>query len=268
MLPGMGALRSEYRLLAPHLQDAGYHPVTVDLRGLDESSVPWPRYDVPAVGQDIIALIEYLNAGAAHVMATSFSPGPAVWAAAERPDAIRSLTLIGAFVRDAQMGTFMKVATWLMMNNPWRVKTWLKFYRTLYPSQKQDDFDAYLDQLRANLSEPGCFEASKALSGSSRRPSEEGLSRVEAPVLVVMGTKDPDFPDPAAEAEQIAAQSGMVVAVLVGVGRDAVGIGGSVVGGGTVRVCVGAQAATIATRITAPIRVKNPAIFKVIELGA
>jgi len=40
MLPGIGALRSEYRYLAPRLSEEGYHAVTVDLRGHGESSVP------------------------------------------------------------------------------------------------------------------------------------------------------------------------------------------------------------------------------------
>jgi pimeloyl-ACP methyl ester carboxylesterase len=41
MLPGMGALRSEYRFLAPKLSEAGYRAVAADLRGHGESSVPW-----------------------------------------------------------------------------------------------------------------------------------------------------------------------------------------------------------------------------------
>ena len=68
MLPGMGALRSEYRFLAPKLSETGYHAVTVDLRGQGESSVPWRDYDVPSVGGDILALIKHLNAGTAHVI--------------------------------------------------------------------------------------------------------------------------------------------------------------------------------------------------------
>jgi pimeloyl-ACP methyl ester carboxylesterase len=35
---------------------------------------------------------------------------------------------------------------------------------------------------------------------SPKTASEERLSLVKAPVLVVMGTKDPDWPDPEAEA--------------------------------------------------------------------
>jgi pimeloyl-ACP methyl ester carboxylesterase len=97
MLPGMGALRSEYRFLAPKLGEAGYRAVAADLRGHGESSVPWQAYDVPSAGNDILALIEHLHVGAGHVIATSFSAGAAVWAAAEGPDRIRSLVLIGAF---------------------------------------------------------------------------------------------------------------------------------------------------------------------------
>ena len=41
MLPGMGALRSEYRYLAPKLSETGYRTVTVDLRGC---GMKWFRY--------------------------------------------------------------------------------------------------------------------------------------------------------------------------------------------------------------------------------
>jgi pimeloyl-ACP methyl ester carboxylesterase len=86
MLPGMGALRSEYRCLAPRLSQAGYHAITVDLRGHGESSVPWPSYDVPSVGGDILAMIEHLNVGPVHLICTSKAAGSGVWAAAEPSD--------------------------------------------------------------------------------------------------------------------------------------------------------------------------------------
>jgi alpha-beta hydrolase superfamily lysophospholipase len=63
MWPGMGALRREYRYLAPALVDAGFRVVTADLRGHGESSVGWSEYTLTAVGSDILALIEHLEAG-------------------------------------------------------------------------------------------------------------------------------------------------------------------------------------------------------------
>ena len=219
MLPGMGALRSEYRFLAPRLHEAGYRAVTADLRGHGESSVPWRTYDVPSVGADILGLIEHLDAGPAHVISTSFSPGAAVWAAVEQPQHVRSLVLIGAFVRDATVNPLMQAAMWLMMNNPWRVQTWRMFYRSLYPTRKPGDFERYLDTLTANLAQSGRFTATKSLGESSRRPSAERLPQVKVPTLVVMGTKDPDFPDPTGEARYIAEQTGGTIALIEGAGH-------------------------------------------------
>lgn len=219
MLPGMGALRSEYRYLAPSVSQAGFRAVTVDLRGQGESSVPWPAYDVPSVGADILALVEHLGGGPAHVIGTSFAPGAAVWAAAERPEAIRSLVLIGAFVREAKINPLMRGALWLMMHGPWRVRMWGTFYDRLYPSQKPPDYADYKAELLENLAQPGRFEAVRALGDSSRDPSEERLGRLKAPVLVVMGTKDPDFPDPVAEARYIAEQTSGQLALIEGAGH-------------------------------------------------
>lgn len=206
MLPGMGALRSEYRYLAPALIEAGYRVVTADLRGHGESSVDWPEYTLPAAGQDVLDLINHLDAGPAHVIGTSFSPGASVWAAAERPEAIRSLVLIGPWVRDAPSSFVKDAMTSVLLSGPWKVWGWTTFYKTLYPTRKPDDFDDYLTQLTANMHEPGRFTALKGLGFTPKTESEERIGRVQAPALVVMGTKDPDWPDPEAEANWIVDQ--------------------------------------------------------------
>jgi pimeloyl-ACP methyl ester carboxylesterase len=219
MFPGMGALRSEYRFLAPALREAGYRAVTADLRGHGGSSVPWERYDVPSVGEDVLAMVQHLDETSAHVVATSFSAGSAVWAAVERPQRVRSLVLIGAFVRDAKLGFVVKAGAWLMMNNPWRARTWVMYYRRLYPARKPADFGVYLAELRANMGQSARFDAAKALANSSRRPAEERLERVAVPTLVVMGTKDPDFLDPVAEARFIAQRTGGRMVLVEGAGH-------------------------------------------------
>jgi pimeloyl-ACP methyl ester carboxylesterase len=219
MLPGMGALRSEYRFLGPKLREAGYHPVAVDLRGQGESSVPWKSYDVPTVGRDILASIEHLDGGVAHVIGTSFAAAPAVWAAAEHPDRVRSLVLIGAVVRHAKINPLMNALLWFMLHNPWRVRMWAMYYRTLYPTQKPPDFQDYLSELTQNMKQPGRFDAAVALGNSSRQPSEERLSQVKTPTLVIMGTKDPDFPDPTDEAKYVAEQTGGKLELIKGAGH-------------------------------------------------
>src|SRR5215469_14014539 len=72
-MPSMGDLRQEYRFLTPRLVEAGYRVVTMDLRGLGESSVHWPDYSVAAVGADVLALIRHLHAGPARIVGTSMA---------------------------------------------------------------------------------------------------------------------------------------------------------------------------------------------------
>jgi pimeloyl-ACP methyl ester carboxylesterase len=79
----------------------------------------------------------------------------------------------------------------------------------LYPTQKPADFDQYCGRLRLNLAEPGRIEALTRMILASKAASEERLPRVTAPVLVIMGSKDPDFKgevfkDPESEAGWVA----------------------------------------------------------------
>jgi pimeloyl-ACP methyl ester carboxylesterase len=114
------------------------------------------------------------------------------------------LILIGAFVREAQLSVLQKLALAVLLSGPWKVPAWGMFYKTLYPTRQPDDFDEYIAQLQATLREPGRFAALKGLGSASRAESESRLSQVKVPVLVVMGTKDPDWPDPEAEARFMA----------------------------------------------------------------
>lgn len=219
MLPGIGALRTEYRYLAPKLREAGYRAVTLDLRGQGESSVPWKTYDVPSVGGDILALIEHLNAGPAHLIGTSFAAASVVWTASKHPDYVLSTVLITGFVRRVKINPIMKMLYWFMTNNPWRVRTWLMYYKMMYPSKKPPDFQDYLGQLAENLAQPGRFEAANALANSSRQPSEDGMRHLKVPTLVIMGSKDPDFPDPQAEGKSIVEQTKGKLVMLDGAGH-------------------------------------------------
>jgi pimeloyl-ACP methyl ester carboxylesterase len=203
MLPGMGALRTEYRYLAPSLCNAGYRVVTLDLRGQGESDANWSEYTIPSVGRDILQLIDHLDAGPAHVIGTSFSPGAVIWAAAERPESIQSLTLISPFVRDAKISLGQRIALAVLLRGPWKVRNWITYYRSLYPTNKPADFDDYLETLKENLNESGRFKAMMTLGSSSRKPSEERFEKIEQPVLVIMGNKDPDWSDPDSEAQFI-----------------------------------------------------------------
>jgi pimeloyl-ACP methyl ester carboxylesterase len=74
----------------------------------------------------------------------------------------------------------------------------------LTPGRRPADFGEYRDQVVAILRRPGYAKAFSATTRTSHDPAEARLADVTAPVLVVMGEQDPDFPDPRAEADWIA----------------------------------------------------------------
>ncbi len=202
-VPGMGDVREQYRFLAPSLISAGYRVVTMDLRGMGDSSTDWPDYSAAAVGSDIVALIAHLGAPRAFVIGNSMAAAAAVWAAAQMPDRIGGIVLIGPFVRDVPApwwsGPVLKVA----MMRPWGAASWSMYYKSLYPTSPPADLDDYRQALRDNLKQPGRMEALQAMLDASKAPCEARIAEVKAPVLVIMGSKDPDFGDPAAEANLV-----------------------------------------------------------------
>lgn len=201
-VPSMGDVREEFRFLAPQLATAGYRVVSMDVRGHGETSENWPDYSVGAIGSDILALIQSLKAGPAILIGTSMAAGAAVWAAAEAPDLVAGLVLIGPFVRGG--GDLPgKLFAYALFARPWGPSLWLRYFSTLYPTQKPADFPQYTANLLANLKEPGRMEALQHMLAASKAASEERLPKVTAPVLVIMGSKDPDFKDPETEAQRV-----------------------------------------------------------------
>lgn len=208
MVPGLGDLRAEYRYLAPRLIDAGYRVVTLDLRGHGQSSVGWSDYTSGALGSDVVALLRHLDAGPAHLVGTSMGAAAVAWAAAEAPDRVGSLALIGPFVRDVPPTSAFRAALQRLMMRigfagPWAPRVWGMAYASFH-ARKPADFGPYRDTLVANLREPGRLGAVKGMIFASKSDVEARLAEVQAPTFVVMGEADPDFADPQAEAETVA----------------------------------------------------------------
>jgi pimeloyl-ACP methyl ester carboxylesterase len=199
-VPGMGDLRSSYRVLAPALVEAGYRVATMDLRGHGESDVTFEAFDGAATGSDIVALIDALDDGPAVVIGSSMSAGSAVSAAAERPDLVAGLVLAGPFVRDASVGRVAELSFRLALMRPWGPRAWNAWYARLFTGRRPDDLDTHRAHIRENLAQPGRWDAFIRTTHTSHAYAEGRLGEVTAPTLVVMGDADPDFGDPAAEA--------------------------------------------------------------------
>ena len=202
-VPGMGELRSVYRQTAPALAAAGYRVVTMDLRGHGDSDATFSAYDDVAAGSDVLAVVEQLG-GPAVVIGNSMGAGAAAWAAAERPELISGLVLVGAFVRNPPMNPLLALAFRVMMAGPWAPRVWTSYLPKLYPGRRPEDFAQHTDAIVASMRRPGHARAFSRTTRTSHAPVEARLGEVTAPVLVVMGDRDPDFADAAAEGRWIA----------------------------------------------------------------
>ena len=199
-IPGMGDLRSEYRALRPRLVRAGYRVVTMDVRGHGETSARWSDYSARAVGHDALALIKHLDAGPAVILGNSFSAGAALWAAHDSPEHVRAVVMLGPIVRDGAPSWIEKAAVAVGLGGPWRVAFWMAYWNSLFPSRKPADHAQARAALAANLREPGRMDALRVMVGLSKADTAAIVPSTHVPALVVMGTRDPDFPDPSAEA--------------------------------------------------------------------
>jgi pimeloyl-ACP methyl ester carboxylesterase len=205
-IPGMGDLRSEYRLLRPALQQAGYRIVTMDVRGHGESSARWADYSAHAVGCDALALIEHLKAGSAVILGNSFAAGSALWAAHDAPERVSGVVLLGPIVRDLEAPWYATLALKVGFSGPWRVRFWTTYWNSLFPTRKPADQDKIKAAITENLRDPERMAALQAMIGLSKADTAAIIPQSQVPTLVVMGTRDPDFPDAVAEARWLAAQ--------------------------------------------------------------
>jgi len=203
LVPGMGDLRGGYRFLAPALRAAGYRVACTDLRGHGDSDTTFAAYGDEETAGDTIALIEQLG-GPAVVIGNSMAAAAAVIAAAQRPELVAGLVLVGPFVRNGQTSAPQRLLMRVAMARPWAAMTWKAYLPKLYAGRRPSDFADYRDQVVASLRRPGYAAAFSLTTRTDHTPAEQRLSDVSAPTLVVMGERDPDFPDPRAEAQWIA----------------------------------------------------------------
>lgn len=217
--PGMGELRSSFRHLIALLRAAGFRVAALDLRGHGESDAQMRPIDDDAIAGDLLALADDLSPDAPVLLAgNSMSAGAAVIAAAREPDRVSGLALLGPFVRDGG-GAGARLLLGLLLARPWGPGAWASYHRRLFPGAVPADHEQYLAAVQKALREPGRWAAFRAATRVRHGAAEAALAHVSAPTVVIMGEKDPDWPDPAAEAQWIAAQLGADTVLLPGVGH-------------------------------------------------
>ncbi len=219
--PAMLDLRSELRFLMPLLVDAGFRVVTMDQRGMGETSGEWPEYGSEPLAHDLMALIRHLAAGPAIIYGTSNGAAAGVYVAAEAPELVGGLVLAAPFVRDGKTSWIQTRLTSIMKIPLVTLPIYMSYYPKWEPKRPRPaDFDEHVAKLRANLSEASRRNVIKAyLFQQTHREAEARLDKVHVPSLVIMGTADVDWPDPEAEAKWIVSRLGSELLLLDGAGH-------------------------------------------------
>jgi pimeloyl-ACP methyl ester carboxylesterase len=210
--PGIGDRRQAYRFLAPKLAGAGYRVVTADLRGHGESSMGWASISRTDVASDLLALIRHFG-GPAVIVGHSLSGGAATIAAATEPDLVRGIVEINPFTRvqKLDLGGLLRIRRYrrgltrlLGAQMLHSLSIWLRYLDVAYPT-KPADYADYIAALRAKLREPGRMAEFMKTGKSTPADAEAQLPNITCPALIIMGSEDPDFADPKAEGDAIAA---------------------------------------------------------------
>ncbi|MEV0595688.1 alpha/beta fold hydrolase [Nonomuraea cavernae] len=217
---GMGDSRAAYRAVIPPLVAAGYRVAAVDLRGCGESSVGWPAWSRTAIAGDLLALIRHLG-GPAVLVGHSISGGAATIAAAQEPSLISAVVELAPFTRkqsirlgDLRVKRFRQGMLRLLGAGVFgSVPLWRSYLDVAYPGVKPAGWAERLGRIDSRLREPGRMKAMRGMGRSAPTDAGAQLGNVRCPVLVVMGTLDPDWADPHAEG------SAIVDALPSGLGR-------------------------------------------------
>jgi pimeloyl-ACP methyl ester carboxylesterase len=143
----------------------------------------------------------------------SISGGAATIAAATGPELVSGIVEINPFTRTQRLdfGGLLRIRryrrgmTRLLGAQLLRsLSLWMRYLDVAYPA-KPADYEAYMAGLRAKLSEPGRMAEFIKTGKSTPADAQAQLASIRCPALVIMGSLDPDFADPRAEGEAIAA---------------------------------------------------------------
>ena len=162
LLHGFPELASSWRHQLPALAEAGFHAVAPDLRGYGDSDRPTAveAYGVQKLVGDVVGLIAALGHDSVHVVGHDWGGGLAWGLAGNRPELVRSLTILNAPVGQVSArlrfeDPEQRAKSWYMLlfQFPGVAETWMSQhdFRNLREFVFEDAPDAFPPEERERL---------------------------------------------------------------------------------------------------------------------
>ena len=204
-LPGIGDFRHSYRFLGPLLQAAGYRVIVQDMRGVGDSGTSFSTYTIESIGSDVLAVLDACRVTKPVVLiGNSLSAACAISLAADHPERFSAVVTLGGFFRDMPKDSFFRPISHLLFNRLWGQPVWVSSFKGFF-AKPPSDLPEYAEAIkRKMLSNCAHADIIGQMIRATKEHSWAKISTVHVPVLLVMGSRDPDFEDPVKETEFVA----------------------------------------------------------------
>ena len=178
--PGIGDVRSSFRMLVAQLQDS-CRVVIADLRGMGDSRGRFAQYTPEVVADDFRAVLRHLCArdGSVILVANSLAAGSAMLVAAEGHPAVCGVVLLCPIMRDMPMDRYFRPMSHVLFAWPWGSWLWRTYYRSLYKrDQHPEGFDDHVCAIKTSLRGPGVRASVGKFLRATKRGVENSLVKV------------------------------------------------------------------------------------------
>ena len=200
-----GDLRTKPNVFDGPLGRGGFDVLAYDQRGLGQSSVPEPPYEMEQYGDDAAGLLDWIGWESCAVMGVSFGGMVAQELAIRHPDRVERLVLCCTSSGGAGNPSF-PLHTLVDLDEEERIRTQLSIsdvrYDRAWQAANPDDAERILAPMRTGQIAADGYR--HQLDARSRHDTFDRLAQITAPTLVAAGRHDGIAP--LANSEAIAAQ--------------------------------------------------------------
>ncbi|KAJ3046407.1 hypothetical protein HK097_000884 [Rhizophlyctis rosea] len=230
-LPGMGDFRHSFRFIAPKFaSELDYRCLVADMRGAGpEAQDPkGGNYGFFECVSDALGILDQEGVKEpVTFVVNSFCAAVALHIAIEHPARVKAIVGLAGFFRPAS-GIFASVMPIILplVVNSYTHTIWLTYYKKLFISHPPADLPSYISAMdKIYSSDPNKSRVLNALLKSAPQcgPTWAKVAECKAPVLVVVGEKDPDWPDAVKEGKEVfgklTGSVGKEIVVFEGVGH-------------------------------------------------